>query len=77
MQTVLVLKELRGANSPLIDEEIEMMEQETTKESERRSIWSILKDPLLRLPVVLILLIPLCMQMSGLNAVSDQTNHKL
>lgn len=54
-----------------IDEELMEMEQEASTSSEQRSVYSVLRDHSLLLPVVLVILLMGCQQLSGLNAVSS------
>lgn len=53
-----------------IDEELMLMEQEVSTSSEQRSVYSVIRDPSLLLPVILVVLLMGCQQLSGLNAAS-------
>lgn len=65
------LKRLRGEkNLELIDEEIKLMENEAKHQSEKRSLWSVVIDPDLRLPLILCCVIQAGQQLSGITAVS-------
>lgn len=59
---------LRGNNYQL-DEEISNMINESNHTSANRTIWSILRDPVLLLPIVLVVTIQAGHQFSGINAV--------
>lgn len=49
---------------------MQAMEKEAAKENDNRTVWSVIRDPNLRLPLLLVLLIPFSMQLSCINAVS-------
>lgn len=57
-------------NVEALNEEIELMKPPTNVQStESRGIWSILKDPTLMLPVILVCALQGGQQLSGINAV--------
>lgn len=66
----IALTLLRGSNLELIEEELRLMEKESNIESNSRSMMSVLKDPLLRLPLILTSFIQVGQQLSGITAVS-------
>lgn len=65
----LELKRLRGNNYQL-DDEISNMVNESNNATANRSILSILSDPILLLPIVLVVTIQAGHQFSGINAVN-------
>lgn len=48
------LQQLRGSQSGLISEELQSMENEAIFQTEKRSLLSVLRDPKLLLPVILV-----------------------
>lgn len=65
-----VLQRLRGPRSDIIEDEILLMQTEAANQTEKRSLWSVLRDPTLFLPVVLVCALQGGQQLSGINAVS-------
>lgn len=66
-----MLREIRGSHkSNIIRDEIRLMANEINERTEKRSIWSILKDPMFLLPIVLVCCLQGGQQLSGVNAVS-------
>lgn len=65
----LELLKLRGYRATIVDEEILLMQNEISSEVEKRSLWSVLKDPTLFLPVALVCILQGGQQLSGINAV--------
>lgn len=64
------LRRLRGSNDEaLIHDELTTMECEAATQSETRSIWSVISDSKLLLPVVLVVVLQGGQQLSGVNAV--------
>lgn len=68
---------MRGTNLKLIDEELKIMEKEATIESNKRSMGSVLMDPLLRLPLILTCFMQIGQQLSGIGAVRTFVLNKL
>lgn len=60
---------LRGQNFHAIDIEMMLLENETHFRTEIRSLWSVLTDPSLLLPVILVCALQGGQQLSGINAV--------
>lgn len=60
---------LRNDRADLVAEEMALMQTEATAQSEKRSLWSVLRDPGLLLPVVLVCALQGGQQLSGINAV--------
>lgn len=65
----LELQQLRGSQIALINEELQSMENEANFQTETRSVWSVLRDRKLLLPVVLVCALQGGQQLSGINAV--------
>lgn len=63
---------LRGNDVKTIDEEIAQMESEAILQSERRSLWSVITDRTLLLPLCLVCIIQVGHQLSGINAVNEK-----
>ncbi|XP_037034948.1 solute carrier family 2, facilitated glucose transporter member 1-like isoform X2 [Bradysia coprophila] len=63
------LQQLRGSQIALINEELQSMENESVFQSEKRSLLSVLRDPKLLLPVILVCALQGGQQLSGINAV--------
>lgn len=64
------LKRLRGNDMKLVEDEILQMDKEAILQSEKRSLWSVITDRTLLLPLSLVCLIQVGHQLSGINAVS-------
>lgn len=69
MKILSELQQLRGSQIALINEELQSMENEAVFQSEKRSLWSVLRDPKLLLPVILVCALQGGQQLSGINAV--------
>lgn len=63
------LQQLRNGRDDLVAEEMALMRNEATSQSEKRSLWSVVRDPALLLPVVLVCALQGGQQLSGINAV--------
>lgn len=64
------LKRLRGNNEmDRVNHELEAMETEAITQSQTRSIWSVITDPSLLMPVILVSALQGGQQLSGVNAV--------
>lgn len=61
---------LRNHRSDVVEEELAMLHRESLSQTEKRSLWSVLRDPTLLLPVVLVCALQGGQQLSGINAVS-------
>lgn len=61
---------LRNNRSDLVEAELATLHLESLCQSEKRSIWSVLRDPTLFLPVVLVCALQSGQQLVGINAVS-------
>lgn len=70
----LELRRLRGTHSLLVEDELQSMENEVTTQNEKRSLWSVLRDPTLLLPIVLVCALQGGQQLSGINAVRINKN---
>lgn len=68
-ELIAELKKLRCNDMEYINYEIAEMEREMHDKQEIRSIWSVLRDPTLLLPVVLVCALQGGQQLSGVNAV--------
>lgn len=66
---ILELKRLRGNDMEYIQYETGEMEREMDAKQEIRTIWSVLRDPTLLLPVVIVCALQGGQQLSGINAV--------
>lgn len=65
-----VLRDIRGSHkSNIIKDEIRLMANEINERTEKRSIWSIIKDPMFLLPIILVCCLQGGQQLSGVNAV--------
>ncbi|GAB0088520.1 solute carrier family 2, facilitated glucose transporter member 1 [Sergentomyia squamirostris] len=64
-----VLLRLRGSDSPNVQYELEEMNQELVEKCDARSVKSVISDPALLLPVVLVCALQGGQQLSGVNAV--------
>lgn len=60
---------LRDRNFQAIDIEINLMENEANFQTEKRSLWSVITDPSLLLPLILVCALQGGQQLSGINAV--------
>lgn len=62
---------LRNDRADLVAEEMALMRTEATTQTEKRSLLSVLRDPALLLPVVLVCALQGGQQLSGINAVRN------
>lgn len=53
----------------MVEEELAWLHRESLSQTEKRSLWSVLRDPTLFLPVVLVCALQGGQQLSGINAV--------
>lgn len=60
---------LRNDQSDVVEEELALMRTEASSQTEKRSLWSVVRDPTLLLPVVLVCALQGGQQLSGINAV--------
>lgn len=65
------LKTLRYSNTEQIELEIDLMQKEAEQLTEKRSIWSVITDRNLILPVLLVCALQGGHQLSGVNAVNE------
>jgi hypothetical protein len=63
------LKRLRGKDANIRAEIVAMEASAHVDSSENRSLWSVLKDPTLLLPLVIVCALQGGQQLSGINAV--------
>lgn len=63
------MKKLRGSKSKLVEEEMSLMAEEAKTKSKQRSIWSVMIDPTLFMPLLLVCALQAGQQMSGINVV--------
>lgn len=68
-QPTIELKRLRGNNPQLIEDEIVFMNNELSNNVEKRGCMSVLTDPALTLPLILVCAMQAGQQFSGINAV--------
>lgn len=65
------LNRLRGKEQiETIDKELKLMENEAKQKTEKRTLWSVITDFELRLPLILCCVIQAGQQLSGITAVS-------
>lgn len=64
------LRRLHGTNFDLIEDEILLMENESKFILGKRSIWSVVSDPTLRLPIILVCVMLGGQQLSGVTMVA-------
>lgn len=62
---------LRNNQSKMVEAELKLLYQESLTQTDKRSILSVLRDPTLLLPVILVCSLCFGQQMSGINAVSE------
>lgn len=64
---------LRGEKNPVaLQMEIEQLESEAQNQIEKRSLWSVIRDPTLLLPLILVCVMQAGHQLGGINAVKTQ-----
>lgn len=65
------LKRLRGSsNMEQIEAEIQLMDSEVTAQLEKKTLFTVILDPTLRLPVILTCVIQGSQQLSGITSVN-------
>lgn len=64
---------LRNNDTQMVENEMDMLYQESLHQTEKRSLLSVLRDPTLLLPIMLVCSLSFGQQMSGVNAVSKNT----
>lgn len=65
------IRKLRGdkATNELIDSEMDAMKVEANEEKSSPSMWKVLTDPVLRMPIILVIVMQGGQQFAGINAV--------
>lgn len=63
------LLKLRDGRSDVVEDELRQMQTEAITQREKRSLWSVLRDPTLFLPIILVCALQGGQQLSGINAV--------
>lgn len=67
---MLALKLLRGEKNPdALMKEIEQLESEAQNQIEKRSLWSVIRDSTLLLPLILVCVMQAGHQLGGINTV--------
>lgn len=67
---------LRGPHvNEMIDYEIELLKNESIHQIKKRTIWSVIKDPKLKLPLILVCCLQGGQQLAGINAVIFNLYH--